>query len=98
MRPQMHQRKALLGTTLVLAAICFAGSQLLVHAAGGSNAPAVPPVSFAAPVDYTVGTLPFANAVGDFNGDHILDVAVCNFSSNDVSVLFGNGDGTFGAA
>jgi hypothetical protein len=34
-------------------------------------------------------------AVGDFNGDGICDLAVANESSNSVSVLLGNGDGTF---
>jgi hypothetical protein len=104
----MHQRK-LFGKLAVVtvAVMCFTGSQLLAQPAqtknsskvkSGSKAaivPSVPPVTFAAPVDYTVGTLPFANAVGDFNGDHILDVATVNYTSNNVSVLFGKGDGTF---
>ena len=34
-------------------------------------------------------------AVGDFNGDGTPDVAVANEGSNTVSVLLGNGDGTF---
>jgi hypothetical protein len=34
-------------------------------------------------------------AVGDFNRDGVPDLAVANFNSNDVSVLLGNGDGTF---
>ena len=34
-------------------------------------------------------------AVGDLNGDAKLDLAVANLSSNDVSVLLANGDGTF---
>jgi len=33
--------------------------------------------------------------VGDFNGDGIADVAVANYGNNNVSVLLGNGDGTF---
>ena len=37
-------------------------------------------------------------AVGDFNGDGVPDLAVANSSSNNVSVLLGNGDGTFQAA
>jgi hypothetical protein len=37
-------------------------------------------------------------AVGDFNGDGIQDLAVANWGSNTVSVLLGNGDGTFQAA
>ena len=32
---------------------------------------------------------------GDFNGDGRTDLAVANYDSNDVSVLLGNGDGTF---
>ena len=36
-------------------------------------------------------------AVGDFNGDGIPDLAVLNILSNTVSVLLGNGDGTFQA-
>jgi hypothetical protein len=82
------RHKTLLGTVLVLAAICFASPFLL-------TAQTVPPVAFANPVDYTTGTLPFANAVADFNGDGIQDVAVVNYSTNNVSVLLGNGDGTF---
>jgi hypothetical protein len=35
-------------------------------------------------------------AVGDFNVDHKLDLAVANYDSDAVSVLLGNGDGTFG--
>jgi hypothetical protein len=37
-------------------------------------------------------------ATGDFNGDHNLDIGVANSGSNTVSVLLGNGNGTFGAA
>jgi hypothetical protein len=36
--------------------------------------------------------------VGDFNGDGLLDLAVANHESNNISVLLGNGDGTFGPA
>jgi hypothetical protein len=45
-----------------------------------------------------VGTNPASVAVGDFNGDGKLDLAVANSASNNVSVLLGNGDGTFQAA
>lgn len=34
-------------------------------------------------------------AVGDFNGDGKPDLAVMNFTSNSVSVLINNGNGTF---
>jgi hypothetical protein len=51
--------------------------------------------SFFAPVSYGVGTNPVAVAVGDFNNDHISDLLVANTGSNSVSVLLGNGVGTF---
>src|SRR5438874_3113235 len=47
--------------------------------------------------DFAVGTIPFSVAMGDFNGDGKPDLAVANFDSNTVSVLLGNGDGTFRA-
>jgi VCBS repeat protein len=37
-------------------------------------------------------------AVGDFDGDGVVDLAVTNFNRDTVSVLRGEGDGTFAAA
>jgi hypothetical protein len=54
--------------------------------------------TFQAAPTYATGTTPVAEAVGDFNGDGNLDLAVVNQGSNTVSVLLGNGDGTFQAA
>ena len=42
-----------------------------------------------------VGSSPSAIMAGDFTGDGKLDLAVVNNVSNDISVLLGNGDGTF---
>src|SRR5215469_7350876 len=52
-------------------------------------------VKLAAPTSYPVGTSPAAIVLGDFNGDGKIDIAVANSGSGDVSILLGNGDGTF---
>jgi hypothetical protein len=44
---------------------------------------------------YSVGSGGEGMAIGDLNGDGKPDVAVTDFDSNQVSVLLGNGDGTF---
>jgi len=44
---------------------------------------------------YGTGNEPYAVAVGDFNGDGKLDLVVPNVSATTVSILLGNGDGTF---
>jgi len=59
--------------------------------------------TFQTHVDYLVGILPYSIAAGDFNGDGQIDLAVANHCGNSlhcedvgsVSVLLGNGDGTF---
>ena len=47
---------------------------------------------------YATGPEPYGIAVGDFNGDGKLDVAVTSMYSNNVTILLGKGDGTFTAA
>src|SRR5947207_194009 len=44
---------------------------------------------------YAAGAGPYSVAAGDLNGDGKLDVAVAHFMTNNVTVLLGNGDGTF---
>src|SRR5579864_797798 len=51
--------------------------------------------TFRPAVNYSTGSAPTTAAVGDFNGDGTLDIAVANSGENDVSILIGNGDGTF---
>ena len=51
--------------------------------------------SFGSPVHFTAGAGPESLVIGDFNGDHKLDLAVPNANSNNVSILLSNGDGTF---
>ncbi len=47
--------------------------------------------------DFATGAGPAAVVVGDFNGDGKLDLATANATGNSVSILLGNGDGTFQA-
>ncbi|MBI3819959.1 MAG: VCBS repeat-containing protein [Planctomycetes bacterium] len=52
---------------------------------------------------FATGTAPFRLAVGDLNGDGIPDAATINrgmqpIFQNSISILLGNGNGTFGAA
>jgi hypothetical protein len=58
--------------------------------------------SFQLAVDYTVGVSPASVVVGDFNDDGFADLAVANLGtqarSSTVSILLGNGDGTFQGA
>src|SRR5262249_38994211 len=55
--------------------------------------------TFQTPLRFGLEDTPAGGAVGDFNGDTKLDLAVTNFFSqkHDVSVFLGNGDGTFQA-
>jgi Calx-beta domain/FG-GAP-like repeat len=50
---------------------------------------------FLGPVNYAAGSNPYAIVAADFNHDTIPDLAIANYSSNTVSVLLGNGNGTF---
>ena len=51
--------------------------------------------NFGPAINTTVGDTPLAAASADFDDDGILDLAVANYLSDDVSVLLGNGDGSF---
>ena len=66
---------------------------LLVVMLGGLVKPeaAVQPASFGAKTDFGTGSGPASVAVGDFNGDGNLDLAVANFVDHTVSILLGTG-------
>lgn len=44
---------------------------------------------------FPMGTSPFGVVIADFDEDGNLDLATPDFDSNEISVLFGRGDGTF---
>lgn len=57
--------------------------------------------TFQTAVNYPVGLVAFSLLVADFNGDGKLDLAVGDITNNgpsNVSILLGNGDGTFQTA
>jgi trimeric autotransporter adhesin len=58
------------------------GGAVLVDTAAPGAAP-----SFAAPIAFDAATNPASVALGDFNGDGELDLAVANLNSNNASVL-----------
>jgi hypothetical protein len=64
----------------------------LATAALGAVTPGLSFLNSQSPV---VGSNPQSIAVGDFNRDGIADLAVANNGSNSVTILSGNGDGTF---
>lgn len=72
----------------IVAAVRPVGFTTSLGAGNGSFASAVP----------TWISCDSALAMGDFNGDGKLDMVVANSSGKHISVLLGNGDGTFGPA
>ncbi|MCB2156870.1 VCBS repeat-containing protein [bacterium] len=86
---------------LDLAVAHYAADEVIVYL--GEEQVGLANGTFAAPVAYTAGFGPTNVSHGDFNEDGVLDLAVTNIDSNNVSVLLGNGsggvgDGTFGTA
>jgi Ca2+-binding RTX toxin-like protein len=53
------------------------------------------PATFAPYTTFAVGDFPLGVAAGDFNDDGKLDLVTANADSDNVSVLLGNGDGSF---
>ncbi len=84
---------AIRNTRLTLVCAALGVCNLLV-----AGAPQAQGVSFQAARTFEAGSYPYSVAVGDFNGDGVQDLAVANLSSNYLSVLLGNGDGTFQVA
>lgn len=71
------------------------GNPLAALLGNGDGTFQLVPALYGGPCIYLNPVLP-SLAVGDFNGDGGLDVAVTNASSNNLSVILGDFDGTFG--
>lgn len=70
-------------------------SGLFVALIGVSMATAQPTVTFIPQPDLSAGSGSLAIAAADLDGDGNIDLAVANFDSDDVSIFWGDGDGTF---
>ncbi|MBW8738373.1 MAG: VCBS repeat-containing protein [Streptomyces turgidiscabies] len=73
--------------------VTVVAAAIALFAAQGTASATIP--SFASHVEYGTGASPVAVKVGDFDEDGHLDQAVNNQADNTVSILLGNGDGTF---
>jgi hypothetical protein len=60
-----------------------------------TTAPGASAPGFASQQTFATGSSPASVALGDFNEDGLADIAVANQGDGTVSVLLGNGDGTF---
>lgn len=69
--------------------------QIAFSAYGTMAAPI--PVSFETADEYYSGGVPLGIATGNFNNDDYLDIVAVNANTHDLTVLPGNGDGTFKA-
>ena len=74
-------------------AILYLCSTVIAQDGDGTASPGVS--AFWLPAHYGAGDGPVSVAIGDLNGDDDRDLAVANHDSDEVSVLVGNGDGTF---
>src|SRR2546426_802340 len=63
---------------------------------GTSSAATAGPLCVVAFLAFDTASDPFSVAIGDLNGDGKPDLAMANSGSSTVSVLLGNGDGSFG--
>ncbi len=68
---------------------------LLSTSLGGTTVAGAIPSTVFPRTDFNVGQLPVALASKDFSGDGKADIAVANQTDSSISILLGQGDGTF---
>jgi Flp pilus assembly secretin CpaC len=64
---------------------------------GKGTAITIPAITLPGGTISTIASTPSAVAVGDFDGDRNLDIAVLDSANNNVAILFGDGQGNFAA-
>ena len=52
-------------------------------------------ICFSPATNFAAGSVPYGICKGDFNGDGKVDLAVANYSSNNITVSLGDGIGNF---
>ena len=85
--------------------VCQAGGMLrlallvvVALLAAASGASAATPINLGPEGTYRTGDLPYSVETADLNGDGVLDIVSPNTKSHDVTVLLGEGGGTFAAS
>jgi hypothetical protein len=95
MTDRSHKSRLAIGLRIVRERIAGVGPTTLLLLFSLVRPGSAGTINFLGPTNYPVGTAPVAVAVGDWNGDGKQDLAVVNSGSSSVSILQGNGDGTF---
>jgi hypothetical protein len=86
------------GGIIIALALVFSLTLSLVLLATDEASAATPGAHLLFPGEqFSVGSSPISVAWADLNGDGRVDTVTANIGSNNVSVLLGNGDGTFAA-
>ncbi|MGQ0696428.1 MAG: FG-GAP repeat domain-containing protein [Nitrospiraceae bacterium] len=92
MKNSGHETFRIIRPTFALASICALVSGLM---ACSKTEPYNPPDLFYYFSSYKVGKNPTTITTGDLNHDFSTDLVTTNIGSNTLSILLGNGDGTF---
>src|SRR5262249_40814028 len=92
-----HEMDALKFTGRLMRAIVLAGALILFVPPRVGQAAGCGMATFGAPTNFSVGGSPLSVAVGDFNGDGKLDLALPQSNSDNVSIQLGTGGGSFAA-